>query len=413
MNKKISEILDHLSENGIKYDFSGDKSISISGFSDPSEYRRGTAIWLGNPGLFNCDCCPSNDVSLLLIKKNDYEYSKFPNRLALEDPRNVFNGLVEYYFPIEYQSGIEKSAIISASSVIGKNCYIGHNSFIDDNVVIGDNTVIQNNVSLRAGVHVGSDCFIGDSTSIGNAGFGFRMTDKHEMYRLPHLGSVEIGNKVEIGSNVCICRGTFKDTRISDGVKIDSNTYIGHNVSVGANTLIINSQIDGNSSIGSGSTVVNSDVVNRVHIGDEVFVGIGSVVVSDIPDRVRVFGVPARIVSNTNEGKETKYSIEKEQLATEERKQEHTELVGNIDNSNVQEKDEVMHDVIETVASTLEVSYKLFSIDTKNTDLAEWDSLAQLKITVAIENKFHVEIPIDKAVSLTSIEMIVKYIREN
>lgn len=406
MKETIAGVIAFLKEVHIESELIGDGLTEIVGFSDPSEYREHTIIWLGNAGLFNDSICPRRDVSLLLIKKGEEEhYSDFKNLLLIDDPRNAFNRLVEHYFPINNPVGIEDSAVIAQDAVIGDKCYIGHNSCIESNVIIGDNTVIQNNVTVRAGASIGSNCFIGDSTSIGNAGFGFRITDQHEMYRLPHLGSVCIGNRVEIGSNVCICRGTFKNTKISDGVKIDSNTYIGHNVSIDINSLIINSQIDGNSSIGSGSTIINSDVTNRVQIGSNVFVGIGSVVVSDIPDNVRVFGVPARVVAQNGNSKETKYIIEKKQLAEEERNIEQHQI-----DMDQQKRNDLFSEVVQTITIALNLKTGDIETNTAMNDVEEWDSLAQLKIIVALENKFHVEIPIDRAVELTSIEKIAEYL---
>ncbi len=126
---------------------------------------------------------------------------------------------------------VEAGAVIGAHTVIGAGCYIG------TNVVIGEN------VRLYPRVVVYHDCVIGDrliahsGVVIGADGFGIAM-DEGRWLKIPQIGRVVIGNDVEIGANTTIDRGALDDTVIEEGVKLDNQIQIAHNVRIGAHTAI-------------------------------------------------------------------------------------------------------------------------------------------------------------------------------
>ena len=112
---------------------------------------------------------------------------------------------------------------------------------------------------------------------------------------MPHFGSVVIGDNVDIGANTTIERGTIDDTVIENGVKIDDLCQISHNVHIGENTNIItNTSIYGSVNIGKNCYIATSIIRNQLKIGDNVTIGMGSVVVKDIQDGSLVFGNPAK-----------------------------------------------------------------------------------------------------------------------
>jgi UDP-3-O-[3-hydroxymyristoyl] glucosamine N-acyltransferase len=162
--------------------------------------------------------------------------------------------------------------------------------------LIGKGTFIHPTAYIAPGVRIGDGCRIGPGASIGWEGFGYSPDPDGGWQRKPETHSVVIGDRVHIGANACIDRGSYRDTRIGDGTKIDNLCHIAHNVQIGQDCLIIAlSMIAGSVEIGDRSYVAPATAIrdHRV-IGDNVFIGLGSVVVSDLESGATAFGVPAR-----------------------------------------------------------------------------------------------------------------------
>lgn len=145
----------------------------------------------------------------------------------------------------------------------------------------------------------GKDCFIHPTTTIGNPGFSFtRDKDTLELTRKPHTHQVIIGDNVEIGANTNIDRGSWRDTTIGDGTKIDALVHVGHNTHIGKNCIIVSGVVIGGSSvIGDNCWLgMNSSIKDHTTIGNNVIVGAGAVVLDNVSDGDIVAGVPARSI---------------------------------------------------------------------------------------------------------------------
>jgi len=160
--------------------------------------------------------------------------------------------------------------------------------------------------SLGAGgkspkVSIGSGVTAGPYTVIGGQGFGVETDYDGSLVRIPHLGGVEILGPAQIGSSVAIDRGTLGPTRIGRNAQIDNLVHIAHNVVIGDNVQIAaGAVVGGGSVIGNNSWVgPNATISNRVRVGQNCWIGIGSVVLSDLPDSSRVFGNPASPIART------------------------------------------------------------------------------------------------------------------
>jgi UDP-3-O-[3-hydroxymyristoyl] glucosamine N-acyltransferase len=165
-------------------------------------------------------------------------------------------------------SRVEHNVFIGPNVVIGNNCYIGAGTAISKGVLIGDNCRIASSVSISHAI-IGDDVIIHPGARIGQDGFGFA-SDRNGHYKVPQLGRVRIGNKVEIGANSCIDRGSGNDTIIGDSCMIDNLVQIGHNVQLGTGCVIV-------AQVGiSGSTKLGNFVVVGGQVGLAGHLDIGS-----------------------------------------------------------------------------------------------------------------------------------------
>jgi UDP-3-O-[3-hydroxymyristoyl] glucosamine N-acyltransferase len=152
-------------------------------------------------------------------------------------------------------SQVCKGVCIGDHSFVGENCYIGANTVIGDNCTIANGTRIEANVTLYDGVTVGEQCLIHSGAVIGADGFGFAKKE-HGWQKIHQLGSVIIGDDVEIGAGTTIDRGALTDTIIGNGVKIDNQVQIAHNVQLGDYTAIAGcTAIAGSAKIGKNCTI--------------------------------------------------------------------------------------------------------------------------------------------------------------
>ncbi len=147
---------------------------------------------------------------------------------------------------------IGPGAVISHGVKIGAHAIIGANAVLETNVIVGDRTHIHPLVFIGHGCVVGNDCEILPNTTIGSEGYGYAQDEKFQHHRLTHYGRVVIEDYVHIGAGVQIDRGTFLDSRIGKGTKIDNHCHFGHNIQIGQNTLITGGMITaGSVTIGS------------------------------------------------------------------------------------------------------------------------------------------------------------------
>ena len=190
---------------------------------------------------------------------------------------------------------------IAAHCVIGKNVTIGKNVEINahcviaDDVTIGDDSKLYPHVTVYHGVKIGQRTIIHGGAVIGADGFGMA-SDQGKWVKIHQLGTVIIGDDVEIGANTTIDRGALENTVIEDGVKIDNQVQIAHNVHIGAHTAIAGCVgIAGSAKIGKYCMIGGGAGINgHIELADRVIIagmsGVGKTI--DTPG-VYASGIPA------------------------------------------------------------------------------------------------------------------------
>ncbi len=163
--------------------------------------------------------------------------------------------------------------VVEAGAVVADGVVIGAHSFVGRGARIGAGTRLGPRVNVLYETSLGERCIVHPGAVIGGDGFGFA-PDRGRWEKIEQLGTVRIGDDVEIGANTCIDRGAVGDTVIGNGVKIDNLVQIGHNVRIGDHTAIAGCVgIAGSAVIGAHCMIGGGVGINgHVTIADRVVV---------------------------------------------------------------------------------------------------------------------------------------------
>lgn len=178
---------------------------------------------------------------------------------------------------------VDAQAVIGAGAALGEHVVVGPGCVIGAGARIGAGSRLVARVSVLDGVTLGERCLLHPGVVIGSDGFGFA-PDGGEWVKVPQLGSVVIGNDVEIGANTTVDRGTLGDTVIDDGVKLDNLVQIAHNVHVGAHTVMAGTAaVAGSTRIGCRCVFAGgAAAIGHLTICDDVIITVRALVTRSI-----------------------------------------------------------------------------------------------------------------------------------
>ncbi|MDD3726198.1 MAG: UDP-3-O-(3-hydroxymyristoyl)glucosamine N-acyltransferase [Candidatus Ratteibacteria bacterium] len=290
----------------------GKEDTLITGVSGIKEAKEGEITFIANNKYR--PLLKSTKASAVIVPR-DINNTVDASLIQVENPSLAFAKIMTLVGPepITFNPGIDKTAVIGKNVIIGKNISIQPYAVIEEGVEIGDGAVIGSCVYIGHYTKIGSDCLIyphviirervkiGDrviihpGTVIGGDGFGFA-TVKGVHHKIPQIGTVEIGDDVEIGSNVTIDRARFDTTYIGSGVKIDNLVQIAHNVYIGENTIVVAQVgISGSTTIGKNVIIAGqAGIIGHITVGDNSIIGGKAGVTKNVPPNVHVTGFPAR-----------------------------------------------------------------------------------------------------------------------
>ncbi len=308
MKFKASQIAELL--NG---SIEGNQDAEVDKLSKIEEGEEGSLTFLANPKYTSY--IYTTQASICIVSK-DFEQTQDINTtlIKVENPYESFSKLLEYYNQVKLdKSGIEEPNHISKSAKIGDNPYIGAFTYIGKNVrlgnnvkiypdtYIGDNVVIGNNVTIFAGCKIysesiiGNDCILHSNVVIGADGFGFSPDQIGIYKKVPQIGNVIIEDHVDIGASTTIDRATLGSTIIRQGVKLDNQIQVAHNVEIGKHTAIAaQTGIAGSTKIGENCLIGGQvGIAGHITIGDRVKVQAQTGIGRNVKDDEVIQGSPA------------------------------------------------------------------------------------------------------------------------
>ena len=289
----------------------GDGAVEIKGLASLSEARAGDLSFLTRSRY--AKAVETTQASAVIAAK-DFDGASSCAILRVENPDRAFMLAAQAFAPElpEMKAGVDGSAVIDPAAEIDEGSHIGPlcvveagarigkgtvlvaNCYVGSDTVIGDDCLIYSNVSIRERVTVGDRAIVHCGAVIGSDGFGY-IKEGDAWKKIPQIGTVELGDDVEIGANVTIDRARFGKTVIEDGVKIDNLVQIAHNASIGANTaMAAQVGIAGSSVIGRNVQLGGqAGVGGHVKVGDHTVVGGQAGVTTDVAEKMYVSGLPA------------------------------------------------------------------------------------------------------------------------
>lgn len=293
----------------------GDPQTLVNDLAKIEEGRGGTLTFLANPKY--TDHLYTTGASIAIVAADFEPQRPLPKRLTLirvKDPRAAFSELLKRYESLQYErKGIEQPSYVSPKARLGRDTYIGPFAHVGDDAVledgvkvfpgcvvgegvrIGKGTILHAGVRVYAKCVIGAGCILHSGVVVGADGFGFNTDEQGRYVKMPQVGNVVIEDDVEVGANTTIDRATMGSTVIRTGVKLDNLIQVGHNVEIGAHTVIAaQTGIAGSSRVGAHCMIGGQvGIAGHLVIGDRVRIAAQSGIGENIPDGATVQGSPA------------------------------------------------------------------------------------------------------------------------
>ena len=283
MSYHLAQLADHIGARLV-----GDPHCNVDSVSTLQNARPGSISFLAN---YRYKRFLVNTRASAVILREDVLRDCPVAALVTDDPYLAYAKVVDLLTlgPASPPVGIHQSAVVDPTAEIhhtasvGPLCVLERGVCIGPNVVLGPGCVVERDSRIGEGSRlmarviichdtiIGEFCLVQPGAVIGSDGFGLA-NDKGVWVRIRQLGRVNVGNHVEIGANTTIDRGALEDTILEDGVKLDNQIQVGHNVRIGPHTAIAGCVgIAGSANIGAHCAIGGAaGIAGHLDISDRV-----------------------------------------------------------------------------------------------------------------------------------------------
>lgn len=287
----------------------GDSERPIQGVADVKQATVSEISFIRDPSLKSL--AEESSAGALLVTEL---FNTSAAQIVVADAHAAFAkvALLFHPVPIAVEHSIHQSAVVSpdaqietpvrigafveigAGAKVGTGTSIGAGTIIGENVKIGRDCSIYPRVVIYAGVEIGSQVILHSGVVLGTDGFGYVVEKDGTRLKFPQLGSLEIGDRVEIGANSTVDRGALVSTVIGAGTKIDNLCHIAHNCRIGEDC-----GISALAALGGGATLGDRVVlgghvtsVGNIKVDSDVVIGGNSGITGDVEGPGMYFGLP-------------------------------------------------------------------------------------------------------------------------
>ena len=240
---------------------------------------------------------PDTSASCLLVRP-DYTNSSSRTVIRVADPRVAFAQVLSWLHPQRQpEPGIHPTSVVDPTAEIGDHCHIGPHCYVGPQARLGRGCVLRANVTLYERVTLGDRVIVHAGAVIGADGFGFVIANG-QYEKFPQVGTVEIGDDVEIGANCTIDRAALGVTRIGRGTKLDNLVHIAHNCQIGEHVVIAaQTGLAGGVTIGDWAVIGGQvGMGDKVRVESRAVIGSGAGILSSkiVHAGTPMWGTPAR-----------------------------------------------------------------------------------------------------------------------
>ncbi len=296
-------------------ELSGRGDLEIHGIADIRDAKPGEIAFVANPKYLKE--AAQTKASAVIVSKSVQAERISPGTAALyvDDPYLAFASALSLLAPKrEKRVGVDSRAVLGDTAAIGEDVWVqpyaviadgarigrgtvvGSFAYIGEDAAIGEDCLIYPHVTIREGSRIGSRVILHSGVVIGSDGFGFAR-EGASYRKIPQVGTVLIGDDVEIGANAAIDRAAMPNdaTVIGNGVKIDNLVQVGHNVKIGDNSLIVALVgLSGSVELGQNVTIAGqTGLAGHLRVGDNTVIAARSGVTKDVPSNSYYSGFPA------------------------------------------------------------------------------------------------------------------------
>lgn len=285
----------------------GDDTVQVTGVASLNSVSEGDLTFFSDAK--HRSAATNSAASVLIVREEDADIASC-TRIIHPAPHAAFASALDLLFPaaphvaaVSPMAQVARTACVDGARIdafasVGERTIVGSGSvisaqvFIGDDVVIGEHCLLHPGVRVLAGVRLGDRCVVHSGAVIGADGFGFQPS-REGWRKVAQVGTVIVGNDVEIGANTTVDRGAIDDTVIGNGVKIDNLVQIAHNVRIGENTAIAGcAGVAGSSTIGARCMLGGACmVIGHLSICDDVIVSGGTLIATSITQPGQYTGV--------------------------------------------------------------------------------------------------------------------------